>query len=348
MQRILLLYLCVICAVVNSGAQVQMSGLAILDSGQDCSIRGMSIPSDRIVWVSGSNGHVGRSADGGKTWQWILVPGYEKVDFRDIHAFDSSSAIIMGIGNPGYILKTRDGGDSWKLVFTKDAPGLFLDAMDFRNGRDGICIGDPIEDGSKRKTFFVIRTTDGGDTWQQSESKLPAAGVGEAVFSASGTNIVMLPGRRIGYAFISGGLSSNLYLIRNNGKQVKVLPLPLRGGKESTGAFSLAISGEKMFYCIGGDYKDPQSKEEAFVWTTDGGDSWKTPTITPPAGYRSCIRIINGEKLIACGPNGVDVCDNPNKWKHISDKGFNVCMVSPSKRLVFLAGSKGLIGKLRL
>jgi photosystem II stability/assembly factor-like uncharacterized protein len=309
----------------------------------------MSIPTSDVIWVSGSNGHVGRSTDKGKTWRWGIVPGYEKRDFRDIHAFDSATAIIMGIDNPAYILKTKDGGKTWKLVFTKEAPGMFLDAMDFLNGKEGICIGDPMEAGSGRKRFFILRTKDGGDTWREAPTvRSPLAEQGEAVFSASGTNIALLRSKDYDYAFISGGLASNLYMVGKVAESNKMCPLKMAKGTESSGAFSMATDRNKAFYCIGGDYKNPKAATDAFVWTTDGGKNWKTPVQSPPFGYRSCIRIIEGGKLVACGSNGVDMCNNPADWKHISDEGFNVCMVSPDKKLAFFGGSKGRIGLLRL
>jgi photosystem II stability/assembly factor-like uncharacterized protein len=340
---------CLLLACLGACAQAPTATVAIVDSGQDCSIRGMSIPRDRVIWVSGNKGQVGRSTNGGKTWKWMVVPGYEKTDFRDIHAFDSGTAIIMGIDNPAYILKTRDGGQSWKLVYTKDTTGMFLDAMDFRNDKEGICIGDPIDAGAGKRTFFVIRTNDGGDSWQQERSeRLPPAQQGEAVFSASGTNIALLNNKHYEYAFISGGLASSLYLIGRKDRPNMVHALRIAKGKESAGAFSMATDRKGKFYCIGGDYKNPGAMKDNFAWTTDKGESWNTPAIAPPYGYRSCIRIIEGDKMAACGSNGVDMCAEPNKWERISGEGFNVCMVSPDKKVIFFAGGKGKIGMLRL
>ncbi|MEO6832220.1 MAG: oxidoreductase [Chitinophagaceae bacterium] len=343
MKLTILAYLLFACSAAHS--QTRQSPITILDSSHDCSIRGMSIPSNRVIWISGSNGHVAKSTDGGKTWKWMLVAGYEKTDFRAIHAFDSTRVIIMGVGNPAYILKTKDGGQSWKLVYTKDTVGMFLDAMDFRNEQEGICIGDPIDAGGGKKKFFVIRTHDGGDTWQQqSPSVTPVEG--EAVFSASGSNIALLDSKDFDYAFISGGSASNLYLIGKLGKANKVYPLRINKGTESSGAFSMATDGRNKFYSIGGDYKNPDEAKDNFVWTADGGKSWQTPLGAQPSGYRSCIRIIKGKQMVACGTNGVDVCDEPNKWRHISAEGFNVCRVSLDGKMVFFGGGKGRVGRM--
>ena len=111
----------------------------------------MSVVNNNVLWVSGSKGTVGRSIDGGATWKWVKVPGFEKTDFRDIEAFDKNTAIIMGVADPAYILRTSDGGNTWQTVYENKTPGIFLDAMEFWNDRSGIVIGDPINN-----HFFIF------------------------------------------------------------------------------------------------------------------------------------------------------------------------------------------------
>ncbi|MCV4785504.1 hypothetical protein OFM36_39340, partial [Escherichia coli] len=71
------------------------------------------------IWASGTGGTVLKTGNGGKTWQVIIVPGAEKLDFRDIEAFDANTAYILSIGNgdASRIYKTTDGGKNWKLQF---------------------------------------------------------------------------------------------------------------------------------------------------------------------------------------------------------------------------------------
>ena len=53
-------------------------------------------------------------------------------------------------------------------------------------------------------------------------------------------------------------------------------------------------------------------------------------------------------RSVACGTNGVDIGkDGGNDWFSVTKEGFNVCMVSPKKKLVFLAGDRGKIGQLK-
>lgn len=322
----------------------------ILATGTNTSLRGMSVPSDNVVWVSGSNGTVGKSVDGGKTWRWMIVPGFEKRDFRDIEAFDTTTAIVMVVDNPANILKTTDGGLTWKTTFERSAPGMFLDAMDFKDGKEGVCVGDPINltfGSATRKLFYIIRTHDGGDTWTEAPMyQMPPALTGEFIFAASGTNIAFLNHPDYEYAFITGGYISTLYLVAREGKTSKGAPTPILQGTDTRGAYSFATDGEKKFYAIGGDWKVPRDYFDNFYYSTDLGKKWGTPTVGPPFGYRSCIRIIDDKTMVACGPTGVDFATNSHKeWKRASLEGFNVCMVSKGKQ-VYLAGEKGKIARL--
>src|SRR3954452_17100790 len=153
--------------------------LQVLTNGTKTSIRGLSVVNDNLLWASGSNGTVARSTDGGKSFNWITVKGYELRDFRDIEAFDSNTAIIMAVAEPAIILKTKDGGNTWKKVFEDSTKGMFLDAMDFE-GDVGFVVGDPING-----KLFRSTTKDKGDTWEKSSSQAITLITGEALFAAS-------------------------------------------------------------------------------------------------------------------------------------------------------------------
>src|SRR6187431_1237182 len=102
----------IVSTLLLSGCLLQVNGqqVELMHSGTKTSIRGLSVVDDRIIWVSGSGGTVGKSLDSGKTFKWFTVKGFEKTDFRDIEAFTETSAVIMGIASPAYILRTADGG----------------------------------------------------------------------------------------------------------------------------------------------------------------------------------------------------------------------------------------------
>lgn len=314
--------------------------ITILAQDGQTSLRGLSAVTDNIVWVSGSNGKVGRSLDGGKTWTWITVPGYEKKDFRDIEAFDAKTAVIMAIAEPAVILKTTDGGQTWKKVYENTTPGMFLDAMEFWNINSGIVLGDPI-----KGRFFVARTFDGGDHWQDIPfMELPAADSGEACFASSGTNVRSLD--RDEACFISGGLRSRLFI------RDKAIDLPLVQGRTSTGANSIAVGdhnklkGGQQLVIVGGDFTHDTAREQNACLSHDGGKTWIIPA-EPPHGYRSCVEFTGPNRLIACGTSGVDISsDGGLHWQLIANTGFHVCRKAKKGKAVFLAGGGGRIGRL--
>ena len=314
--------------------QSQAQTIQLLDSNKTVSIRGLSVVNNNVVWASGSNGTVALTLDGGKTFQWMQVKGYEKTDFRDIEAFSSTTAIIMGIDTPAVILKTIDAGKTWKKVYEDKRPGMFLDAMEFWNEMSGIVIGDPI-DGK----IFIARTFDGGEHWRGlPDAYYPTAEKGEAMFASSGTNVRKLAKDEA--CFITGGTRSRLFI------RDQKIDLPILQGKESTGANSIAVWDKKTFAIVGGDFSNATSIEKNCVLTKDAGKTFLKPT-TPPFGYRSCVEYISKSKLITCGITGVDVSDDGGmNWKNISTQGFHVAQKAKKGNAVFLAGGKGKIGRL--
>jgi hypothetical protein len=306
----------------------------VLTSTSKTSFRGLSAVDDSTVWVSGTGGTVGKSLNGGRTWEWMTIKGFEKADFRDIEAFDEKKAIVMGIAEPAYILMTVNGGKDWKVVYENKVKGMFLDAMEFWNTESGIVIGDPVDN-----KLFVARTFDGGNTWQLiPEKNAPVADSGEACFASSGTNVRKLNKKEA--VFITGGLRSRLFI------RDKKIDLPIIQGKETTGANSIAVKDSKTFIIVGGDFTTKDSSTKNCFITRDQGKSFAAPTVSPH-GYRSCVEWLRKKTWICCGLNGVDYSSDDGKtWTWISKEGFHVCRKAKKGNTVFFAGGGGKIGKL--
>lgn len=342
MSKFIVSLLFFLAALFSFAQKKEIPTIQILTSGIKTSLRGLSVVNNEVVWVSGSNGTIGKTTDGGKNWKWFTVKGFEKTEFRDIEAFDATTAIIMNSGDkdPAYILRTVDGGESWKLVYENKTKGMFLDAMEFWNEDAGIVVGDPVNG-----RFFITRTFDGGKTWQDVPfEKRPVADSGEACFAASGTNVRALDNDEA--VFVSGGLKSSVF-IRDQKTQ-----LPLLQGKETTGANSIAVwdrytkKGGNQLVVVGGDFMKPDSDSLNCFYSTDRGKTWKAPK-TPPHGYRSCVEYLDKKVLVSCGISGVDyTTDNANTWKLISKEGFNTCRIAKIGTTVYLAGNNGRVAKL--
>jgi photosystem II stability/assembly factor-like uncharacterized protein len=324
----------------------QTPQVEILTSGTKTSLRGLSVVNNNVVWVSGSNGMVGRSNNGGKNWNWFTVKGFEKTEFRDIEAFDANTAVIMAIPStsvpePAHLLKTTDGGESWKVVYENKTKGMFLDAMDFVGNDYGIVVGDPIDN-----KIFIAETFDGGSTWNEldSEGKRPRADSGEAFFASSGTNIRLMIDKR--FFLVSGGSKSRLIT------RFTANDLPVIQGKESTGANSIDVydkgngKGSNRLVIVGGDFMADSSVNKNCFTSNDGGKTWKAPK-TPPHGYRSCVEFLSEKDLLSCGLNGVDYSgDGGKNWIWISKEGFHVCRIAKMGNAIYLAGGNGKIGKI--
>jgi photosystem II stability/assembly factor-like uncharacterized protein len=324
----------------------QTPQVEILTSGTKTSLRGLSVVNNNVVWVSGSNGMVGRSNNGGKNWNWFTVKGFEKTEFRDIEAFDANTAVIMAIPStsvpePAHLLKTTDGGESWKVVYENKTKGMFLDAMDFVGNDYGIVVGDPIDN-----KIFIAETFDGGTTWNELglEGKRPRADSGEAFFASSGTNIRLMIDKR--FFLVSGGSKSRLIT------RLTASNLPVIQGKESTGANSIDVydkgngKGSNRLVIVGGDFMADSSVNKNCFTSNDGGKTWKAPK-TPPHGYRSCVEFLSEKDLLSCGLNGVDYSgDGGKNWIWISKEGFHVCRIAKMGNAIYLAGGNGKIGKI--
>ena len=324
-----------------TGAQTKIiPTVQVLTSGTNSSLRGLSVVSDEVVWVCGSHGTVGRSTDGGKNWKWLVVKGFEKSDFRDIEAFDPTTAIIMGVGEPAYLLRTVDGGDTWKVVYENKTKGMFLDALEFWNDEAGIVVGDPLQG-----RFFIARTFDGGNTWKEvPEMNRPRADSGEACFAASGTNLRALDNDEA--VFVSGGMRSSIFI------RDQKIALPLIQGKETTGANSVAVwnryrkKGGNQIVVVGGDFSADSSAEKNCFYSNNRGKTWLVPKV-PPHGYRSCVEYLDKKVLVSCGLTGVDYSrDNAYTWQWISRESFHVCRIAKIGATIYLAGNNGKVGKL--
>lgn len=312
----------------------------VLNTGVKTSLRGLSVVNNNVVWVSGSNGMVGKSSNAGKNWKWMVVKGFEENDFRDIEAFDGNTAIIMSIADPAYILKTTDGGETWKVVYENKTKGMFLDAMEFRDPLNGFVIGDPVDG-----RFFMAKTNDGGNSWKElaAEQRF-VADSGEAFFASSGTNFRYLFNRSIIMA--SGGKNSRLFYDKT------VFDLPMTKGKETAGTNSIAVYDNfkkgkaNKIVVVGGDFTaDSLIDKNCFV-SNNGGKSWDRPK-SPPNGYRSCVEFLNKETIVTCGLNGVDYSfDGGKNFYSISKEGFHVCRYARIGNTLYLAGGNGKIGKL--
>lgn len=313
----------------------------------DASFRGLQVVSDNIMWASGTGGTIVNTFDAGKNWRVLKISGAEELDVRDIHAIDEATVIAMTSGTPARIYRSTNAGISWKVVFESTDKRVFFDALTFINGQVGYVMGDPIQD-----QMVLLKTNDAGLTWKPVGSA-PKLFNNEAGFAASGTNMTNLPSGKL-LIGLGGGEPNKLFrsrVVMTDGdmKNWTAADVPL-ARSETAGIFSVHFTNEKNGVIVGGDYKKPDSLENNYALSQDGGKTWYVPKERkPPTGFRSCVATwLNGTEIsfVTVGPSGTDLSTDLGKsWTRISNEGFNSVQFSPSGKSGWAVGGNGRVAK---
>ena len=314
-------------------------------SGATARLRGVSAASERVVWASGANGTILRTADGGATWQKLSIPGADRLDFRDIDAAPNDErtayALSIGQGSASRIYKTTDAGANWTLQFTNDDPKAFYDAMTFWDANRGLAISDSVD-----AHFVILRTDDGGAHWTRVPPEgLPPALPNEGAFAGSGTNIAVL-GRDLAWIGTGASTKSRVLRTQDGGKTWTIADTPLITSS-SAGIFSIAFRDSKHGIVVGGDYRKEDDATDVAAVTADGGLTWaRSSGLT---GFRSVVAHLPGSTVawIAVGPKGADVTQDDGKtWTKVDGDGYHAFSFAPKSPVGWGVGEQGRIGKL--
>lgn len=318
------------------------------------SLRGLSVVNQRIVWASGTGGTVIRTADGGRTWKVMSVAGAEKLDFRDIEAFDANTAYILSIGNgeSSRIYKTTDGGATWNEQFRNKNEKAFYDAMACWDRNNCIAMSDPV-DGK----FVLINTKDGGATWRPMDTdKMPSAKEGEAAFAASGTCIITQGKNNV--FLVTGGSAARVFRSNNRGRSWFVADTPIVKGTQGSGIFSIAMRDKKYGVIVGGNYEKPDESAGNSAFTNDGGKTWRKinelhlaieQTKIPlgrPNGYLSSVAFEGQDSVLVVGTRGSQRNLLHSLWAELGRENLNT-VGSKGFNVAWAVGPKGMVVKLK-
>ena len=316
------------------------------NSGVTASFRGLSAASSNVAWVTGTQGTVLRTIDGGESWQKSAVPGADSLDFRDVEAFDTKTALLMsaGTGEASRIYRTDDVGQSWQLLYTNTLAEGFFDGMAFWDREHGLLYGDPI-DGK----MFVMTTADGGFTWQRvPPDALPEMNAGEYGFAASGTGIAVSDTASVWIG--TGGAAARVFYSHDRGQNWAVAETPLISGEASTGIFSIAFADAQNGIVVGGDYQQPNATTATVARSTDGGQSWQLVESGAPVSFRSAVAYLpgtGGPQLVAVGSHGASYStDGGATWIDLGEAGYHALSIDPDGKSIWAAGGEGRIAKL--
>jgi photosystem II stability/assembly factor-like uncharacterized protein len=311
------------------------------------SIRALHAVSDNEAWFAANRGVWGYTEDAGKTWHIdsirldTIVP-----EFRALEVLNDSTVLLMGIASPALIFKTTNKGKTWKIVYRNDHKDIFFDSMKFLDKKNGMVLGDPI-DGK----WQLIKTENGGDSWDSlTKINLPALETGEAFFAASNSCFDF----HNHHCWVgTGGKKSRLIYSSDGGETHSVFETPLPEGSEMTGIFSVDFYDSDNGVVAGGDYDKADTAINAMAITNNGGKSWKEIGFAQPV-FGSCVQFLSRNEILITGIPGTFRYHLKSKQlTEIKSNagetcGFHTLRVSPSKKVIWLAGADGKIGRMEL
>jgi photosystem II stability/assembly factor-like uncharacterized protein len=315
----------------------------LVPTGSQEQFRGLSVVSDQIVWIAGTNGTVLKTIDGGTTWKSVgptLAPNDTDIQFRDVEAWSGETAVILSIGEStkSRIYVTRNGGESWLQSFTNKDPAAFYDCLAFDTLEHGLAVSDPIDG-----RFRLIETRNGGWSWHFVDlAVMPAVIPGEFAFAASGTCLTAAAGH---WYLASGGVDPGRVWRSRDGHNWSVSNSSIEGGTAG-GVFSVAFRDASHGIAVGGNFESPTGAVNNAAWSDDGGVSWKS-ALRFPHGYRSGSSWVPWlhNLALAVGPTGSDYSvDSGISWHTFDNGSFD--SVECAGHACWASGSKGRVARL--
>ncbi len=324
-------------------------------SGTNAGLRGIDSVDGTVAWASGTGGTVLRTTDGGAHWQRCATPDADKdgatLDFRGVQAWDAQTAIVMasGPGDKSRLYKTTDGCKTWALNAGSQSPESFWDAVVFQHGdfgfaigdaHTGVLIGDPVKGRFETEVMLL------GHGWFIDDAGCSTSNE-QSAFAASNSSVFVFGSRR--YILGVGGkagaavLISPLLLTGVSSDPCRRVPVPMAGGNDSSGVFSVWFTDIRHGIAVGGDYSKPNDSTGTAAFSIDGGAHWTASTI-PPHGYRSTVQWSEPLHLwFTAGTNGSDISrDDGKTWQPLDNGNWNALS------LPFIVGPQGRIARLNL
>ncbi len=182
-------------------------------------------------------------------------------------------------GDSGTIVYTTNGGNNWGLQ-NSGITDYYIDDIFFLNRRLGWAVSnDYFFNGS-----YMLKTTNGGINWSYSRFQDTTVLINSIWYNDS------LNG-------IATGISGQIFYTTNSGSSWQQSYIDSAGCPYLYGfpKHRIRFYNSTTGYCAGG-----QMDLQGIVWkTTNAGINWRTYCLTPEPLFD--IRIINANKIIACG-----------------------------------------------
>lgn len=321
---------------VIANALVLASSISVtpLQSPTDIHWIGVSAPSAEVVWISGSNASIGRSLDGGSSWEYFN-PVNQALEFRDIQALDSDHAYALSIGNNGdsRIYYTANGGQSWQLRYRAGGQ-QFLNCMDIAPNGEAWVYGD-----SSESNWEMIRGADGRN-WLSARNAVDSKPLAaEGGFASSGGCVRFA---NQSWAIGTGNASTaRLLLKRATGIRFKAVDTPMPAGPNAgiTSVWPLAADHVLL---AGGDLAHAEARPRLMEYRNEQFTALSEPPLT--GALYSLTLLPNQRSLLVSNPSGAALLPSRDgQWQTLSSA--NVWNSACVAEVCYLVGKDGYVAR---
>ena len=340
-------------------------------TGSGCMLLGLDFLDANNGWVVGSNGTIMKTTDGGATWSSQSLPANKSGQMlNDVAFFDGSKGVITGennafftvdggltwqvsagpsgdnlnsivivnsttafaVGNngtKGVVFRTGTSGSGWAKKDDDTLSGYMLKAVDFTSATNGIAVGCDL---ATCRNGVIIRTKDGGNTWDKDSSSIskPLFGLditGTALVAVGGDGTILKTAAGTiwtdSLATVAGNLESGVIGSGTTSKLVDVF-FPLDGStgfasgvagvvtktsNDGAGWTLKAGSDDTIFY--GSSFIDKDGgwvsgSDGTIIKTVDGGTNWAADANGIPGDMSVIgIQFLDANTGFAVGCQGV-------------------------------------------
>ncbi|HEX8288474.1 MAG TPA: YCF48-related protein [Pyrinomonadaceae bacterium] len=163
-RKFIFLFFCLLFLLQVNNAQ---NGWAVNRSKGSGDLVAVFFTSDEKGWIAGDSGYLAFTIDGGKSW--IKQEIGTKENINEIYFRNDDNGYLVA-GKKMFI--TRDGGRNWqetqiyKASDFKNVTPEFL-SIRFADKKRGVVVGSLLNRKEEVVDSLVMRTEDGGETWQR-------------------------------------------------------------------------------------------------------------------------------------------------------------------------------------
>jgi photosystem II stability/assembly factor-like uncharacterized protein len=260
-----------------------------------------------------------KSADAGKTWQFLGLKDSGQIGSVIVHPSNPDIVWIAALGSPygpnaeRGIFKTADGGKTWKktLFVNEDTGGRVL-AINYSNPNElyagmyrGRRLGWDIVSGGPATEGGIYKSTDGGETWNKLSAGLPQKLIGKIDLDVARSN------PRVIYAMVEApGPEGGLYKSDDAGASWRNVNNDAR------------LRARPFYF----HYVDVNPKNENEVWvnelslhkSTDGGKTFTQVSTPHGDNHGIWFNPDNPSIAVQCNDGGANVTlDGGRSWSSI-------------------------------